>query len=89
MHLVLWLQDRDSRYQKFIKAAPENSLLFEDFFKFFMKEIKACCVSKPFFSPQKYQGLIHKEKVHIDCEKGAHISIFSNKIATMMTQYYH
>ena len=29
------------------------------------------------------QGLIQKEKVHIDdCEKGAQISIFTNKIAT-------
>ena len=32
-----------------------------------------------------FQGLIQKEKVHIDCEKGAKISIFNNKIATMMT----
>ena len=29
-----------------------------------------------------YQGLIQKEKVHIDCEKGAQISILANKIAT-------
>ena len=29
-----------------------------------------------------YQGLIEKEKVHIDCEKGAQISILANKIAT-------
>ena len=28
------------------------------------------------------QGLIQKEKVHIDCEKGAQISILANKIAT-------
>ena len=29
-----------------------------------------------------YQGLIQKEKVHIDSEKGAQISILANKIAT-------
>ena len=28
------------------------------------------------------QGLIQKEKVHIDCEKGAQISILANKIVT-------
>ena len=28
------------------------------------------------------QGLIQKEIVHIDCEKGAQISILANKIAT-------
>ena len=28
------------------------------------------------------QGLIQKEKVHIDCEEGAQISILANKIAT-------
>ena len=28
------------------------------------------------------QGLIRKEKVHVDCEKGAQISILDNKIAT-------
>ena len=28
------------------------------------------------------QGLIQNEKEHIDCEKGAQISIFTNKIAT-------
>ena len=29
-----------------------------------------------------YQRLIQKEKVHIDCEKGAQIIILANKIAT-------
>ena len=29
-----------------------------------------------------YQGLIQKEKVHINCEKGAQISFLTNKIAT-------
>ena len=29
-----------------------------------------------------YQGLMQKEKVRIDCEKGAQISILANKIAT-------
>ena len=29
-----------------------------------------------------HQGLIQKEKVHIDCEKGAQINILANKIAT-------
>ena len=29
-----------------------------------------------------YQGLIQKEKVRIDSEKGAQISILANKIAT-------
>ena len=33
------------------------------------------------------QGLIRKEKVHIECEKGAQISILANKIGTMMNQY--
>ena len=28
------------------------------------------------------QGLIQKEKVHIDSEKGAQISILANKVAT-------
>ena len=28
------------------------------------------------------QGLLQKEKVHIDCEKRAQISILANKIAT-------
>ena len=28
------------------------------------------------------QGLIQKEKVHIDCEKGAQINILASKIAT-------
>ena len=28
------------------------------------------------------QGLIQKEKVHIDCEKGAQISILASKILT-------
>ena len=28
------------------------------------------------------QGLIQKGKVHINCEKGAQISILTNKIAT-------
>ena len=28
------------------------------------------------------QGLIQKEKVDVDCEKGAQISILANKIAT-------
>ena len=28
------------------------------------------------------QGLIQKEKVYIDCEKGAQISILANKIAS-------
>ena len=28
------------------------------------------------------QGLIQKEKVHIDCERGAQINIFTNKTAT-------
>ena len=28
------------------------------------------------------QSLIQKEKVHIDCEKDAQISILANKIAT-------
>ena len=28
------------------------------------------------------QGLIQKEKVHIDCKKGAQISILAYKIAT-------
>ena len=28
------------------------------------------------------QGLIQKEKVHINCEKGAQINILANKIAT-------
>ena len=28
------------------------------------------------------QGLIQKEKVHIDCKKGAQISILANKIPT-------
>ena len=28
------------------------------------------------------QGLIQKDKVHIDCEKGAQISDLANKIAT-------
>ena len=28
------------------------------------------------------QGLIQKEKVHIDCEKGAQISILANKMTT-------
>ena len=29
-----------------------------------------------------YQGLIQKEKVHIDCEKGAQVNILANKMAT-------
>ena len=29
------------------------------------------------------QGLIQKEKVHVDCDKGAQISILANKIATL------
>ena len=28
------------------------------------------------------QGLMEKEKVHINCEKGAQTSILANKIAT-------
>ena len=43
-------------------------------------------VSISFFSFSRYQtkcqGLIQKGKTHIDCEKGAHISILINKIAT-------
>ena len=33
------------------------------------------------YNIQSKQGLIQKEKVHIDCEEGAQISIFTNKIA--------
>ena len=33
-------------------------------------------------SNASYQGLIQKEKVHIDCEKGVQISILTNKITT-------
>ena len=29
-----------------------------------------------------YQGLIQKEKVHIDFEKGAQVNILANKMAT-------
>ena len=32
---------------------------------------------------------MQKENVHIDFQKGGQISILANKIATMMTQYYH
>ena len=39
-----------------------------------LKQFSAMCKS--------YQGIIQKEKVHIDCEKGAQISILANKIET-------
>ena len=32
---------------------------------------------------------MQKEKVHIDFQKSTQISILANKIAAMMTQYYH
>ena len=32
------------------------------------------------------QGLIHREKELIDCEKGARINVVANKIVTMMSQ---
>ena len=33
---------------------------------------------------------VQKEKVHIDCEKSAQISVFTKQACnTMMTQYYH
>ena len=34
------------------------------------------------------QGLMQKEKVHIDCEKVAQINILSNKIVTMVFENY-
>ena len=34
------------------------------------------------YQSNDYQGLIKKEKVYIDCVKGAQISILANKIAT-------
>ena len=39
-----------------------------------LKQFSAMCKS--------YQGIIQKEKVHIDFEKGAQISILANKIET-------
>ena len=37
-----------------------------------------------------YQGLIQNEKVHINCEKGAQISILAKQdCKAMVTQHYH
>ena len=35
------------------------------------------------------QGLVQKDKVHIDSEAGAQISSLANKMETMVMQYYH
>ena len=35
------------------------------------------------------QGLIQKDKIHIDHEKDAQINSLANKIETLVIQYYH
>ena len=43
-----------------------------------------------YFQLMPIQGLTQKEKVQIDCEKSAQISIFTKQDCnTMMTQYSH
>ena len=74
-------------YNKYLSGVTSLSVDFTKWsntLKQFVGKLPTNCLSVfDYFVGLALKELLQKEKVHIDCEKGAQIGISANKIATL------
>ena len=84
MFFYILIRGGYNKYLSGVNSLSADFTKWSNALKQFVGKLPTNCLSVfDYFVGLALKELMQKEKVHIDCEKGAQISISTNKIATL------